>query len=127
MKTLAEIKAISDQPVVTANEEGRITFANPPFLSTFGWDEESLVGQPLTMIIPPEYHDAHNLGFSRFLVSNKSTILNQDLPLQARDRNGNLHNITIHIVAERAGEHWEFAALISLRQEPPERDVGRTI
>jgi len=112
MKTVAEIKAITDIPAVTTNTEGDIDFVNQAFLERFNWDEDKILGQNITVIIPDDYHDAHNMGFSRFLTTNEPKILGQDLPLAAKDSKGDLHDVTVHIVAEKNGDAWAFAATL---------------
>jgi PAS domain S-box-containing protein len=79
-KMLAE-----DAPTITADSEGLITEVNAQFLETYEWKESALIGEPLTIIIPGKFHDAHNLSFSRFLHTGISSIFSQWVPLEIVD------------------------------------------
>lgn len=72
----------SDQPTIIADSEGRIVEVNSRFLEAFAWEENGLLGEPLTVIIPDKFHDAHNLSYSRFLTTGKSSIFEQWIPLE---------------------------------------------
>lgn len=56
-------------PLIFANSDGYITGISDAFREAYGWDAADLVGRPLTTIIPPRFHDAHHLGFARFLTT----------------------------------------------------------
>ena len=72
----------SNQPTVVANSEGFIVEVNSHFLETFAWEEKAIVRKPLTIIIPEKFHDAHNLSYSRFLTTGRSSIFEQWIPLE---------------------------------------------
>ena len=73
MSQIAELKKIKDVPVIIADRSGLVMYANSCFLDTYKWTEE-LIGSSLNRIIPPAFHDSHNMGFSRFLVTEDSRI-----------------------------------------------------
>lgn len=112
MKSIAGLKKETFLPVVIANEQGCITYVNEPFLALFQWKREEITGKPLTTIIPPNLHDAHNLGFSRFLMTEKPTLLNQPLQLMAVTKEGVQFNAEHTITAEKENGHWIFGAVI---------------
>ncbi|NOR26854.1 MAG: SpoIIE family protein phosphatase [Desulforhopalus sp.] len=73
MNKIDELKKIQDAPVVISDRSGLVVYANPCFFKTYQWTEE-LIGSSLNRIIPTAFHDSHNMGFSRFLVTGKSRI-----------------------------------------------------
>ena len=73
MNKIDELKKIEDAPVVISDRSGLVVYANACFLETYQWSEE-LIGSSLNRIIPTAFHDSHNMGFSRFLVTGKSRI-----------------------------------------------------
>ncbi|MCP4341265.1 MAG: SpoIIE family protein phosphatase [Desulfobulbaceae bacterium] len=73
MSKIDELKKILDVPVVISDRSGLVIYANQCFLETYRWSEK-LIGSSLNQIIPTAYHDSHNMGFSRFLVTGKSRI-----------------------------------------------------
>ena len=112
MKTIEELKGEKDLPMVLADEQGLITYVNVMFQKVFGWQSNEVVGRPLTTIIPPNLRDAHHMGFSRFLVTGKPTLLNQPLKLKAIKKDGTIFDAEHFIVAERIKNNWVFGATI---------------
>lgn len=112
-KTLADIMAETEKPVVAIDEQGFITFLNPAFERSYGWSSNDLVGQLVTRIMPPHMRDAHNFGFSRFLVTEAPRILNQPLQLPVSCKDGTVMDAEHFIVGENVEGKWRFAATIS--------------
>lgn len=73
MNKIDELKKVKDAPVVISDRSGLVVYANSCFLEIYKWTEE-LIGSSLNRIIPTAFHDSHNMGFSRFLVTGKSRI-----------------------------------------------------
>jgi PAS domain S-box-containing protein len=69
-------------PIIFANSEGFVTDINRSFEETFRWPARLLVDQPLSHIIPEDLRDAHNMGFSRYIITENSTILDTPLNLK---------------------------------------------
>ncbi len=112
MNRIARLMTISEEPVVIADHRGIITYANPEFESVFGWGAGEILGKHLSVIIPKDSHDAHNVGFSRFLTTSKSVILGEPLRLRAVRKDGREFEAEHLIIAERTGGDWLFGAVI---------------
>lgn len=110
--TIEELEKRTDVPVVVVDDQGLITFVNAPFESVFGWPPKEIIGRPLTVIIPTNLHDAHQLGFSRFLTTGTPTLLNQPLRLKAITKDGRVFEAEHTIMAEQRNGAWNFAATI---------------
>lgn len=102
-------------PVIVADENGVITHINQIFSETFLWLYDDVVGMPLMNVIPPNLQDAHNMGFSRYKISNKATILDISLDLEILKADGT-STLAQHFISaiEKEGKQY-FAAKISLR------------
>jgi PAS domain S-box-containing protein len=112
MLTIDALKAETAAPVIVVDHEGTIMHINQMFEKTWGWQKEKLVGQTLTAIIPDNLKDAHNLGFSRFLLTGKPTILNQGIELAIVQADGQEVVAEHFIVAEKINDNWVFGATI---------------
>src|SRR5437762_13596062 len=112
MNTIEELKQTTDVPVVIADHQGFITYINESFRTVFGWSAEEIMGKALTIIIPANLHDAHHLGFSRFLASGKATLLAQPLKLKAVTKDGKEFDAEHLILAEQHQGQWMFGATI---------------
>ncbi len=111
-KTIAEMRDEAGTPVVFINHHGIVTFVNPPFEAAFGWNREELIGRPVTTIIPKEFRDAHNMGFSRFLSTGQPTLLGQPLELKISTRDGTDVVAEHFMIAERSHDEWIIGAII---------------
>jgi PAS domain S-box-containing protein len=52
-------------PIICADERGVITMWNAAAERVLGHTEADIVGQPLTVLVPERFHDAHNAGILR--------------------------------------------------------------
>lgn len=102
-----------DMPVIVANHEGVVVDVNTHFENIFGWSSQEIIGQPLTVILPPFFYDSHNLGFARFSATGNSTILNHPLQLKALKKDGGEIEAEHFIIAEKQEGKWFFAATLS--------------
>lgn len=113
MPSIAEMKAREHVPVVVANKEGLIVDINSVFTEVLGWNEEDVIGEPLTMILPDSFRDGHNLAFSRFRSPEKISVLNHPLQLKTLTKSGE-DMMTEHlIIAEKIDDQWFFAASLT--------------
>jgi PAS domain S-box-containing protein len=112
MKTLADLRQCSDVPVVIADHQGFITYINARFTEVLGWQEADMIGQLLTVILPSNFRDSHNLAFSRFQATENATVLNHPLKLKTVTKSQE-EILTEHfIVAEKQSDVWYFGAML---------------
>lgn len=101
-----------DLPFVVANQSGIIVDVNFHFEAVFGWTATEIIGQPLAVLLPAFFRDAHNLGFARFSATGTSTVLNHPLNLKAVTKDDREIESEHFIIAERKGDEWLFAATL---------------
>ncbi len=109
---IKDVQARTDVPVISVDHRGYVTAINDKLREAYGWEAADLVGRPLSTIIPKVFHDTHHLGFSRFLTTGQSTILEQPLQLKIVARDGREQEAEHYIVAEEVDGAWAFAAMI---------------
>ena len=112
MLTIDTLRAETATPVIIVDHEGTIVHINQMFEKIWGWQKDRLVGESLTAIIPENLRDAHNLGFSRFAVTGKPTILGQPLELLILTADGKESPAEHYIIAEEINGNWVFGATI---------------
>lgn len=119
-------------PKITTDQQGFVLRINAAFTAVFGWDQAELLGQPITVIIPSTFHDAHHLGFSRFVTTGQSHILNHPLQLKAITKQGQ-EILSEHLIrAERVEDRWQFTAILRPLESvddrsPPSSDPDRQL
>ncbi|UKO97804.1 PAS domain S-box protein [Nostoc sp. UHCC 0870] len=112
MKTLQEMKAEADLPVLMTDQQGLIIYVNDAFQFVFGWKEAEIIGQTLEAVIPSSFHDSHHLGFSRFAMTEQPTVLNHPLQLKAVRSDGSEIDAEHFITAEKQEGEWIFGAIL---------------
>lgn len=110
--TVQKILDQEEAPAISVDPQGDVTSVNERFTSDYGWTAAELVGKPLTTIIPPALRESHLVGFSRFLVTEKPTLLGRPLRLPILCRDGSERSAEHTILAEKRGKTWRLAALI---------------
>jgi len=117
MLTIDNLKAETHIPVIIVDHHGIVVHINQIFEKKLGWQKEVLIGQTLTTIIPDHLKDAHHMGFSRFLLTGKPTILNQPLKLKILTGDGKEADAEHFIIAENINGNWVFGAKITLLED----------
>ena len=112
MEKLEDIKNLSEPSVVVANQEGIIIYTNEYFSKVFLWSKQEILGLPLTVIIPDKLHTAHNMGFSKYIATEKSNILTKPLDLPAVTKDGKEFSAKHQIFAFKENDEFIFAATI---------------
>jgi len=120
MESIERLKGRSDIPVIVANHHGFIVYINPTFTKVLGWYEDDILGEPLTRVLPDSFRDAHNLAFSRFQSTERSSVLNHPLQLKTLTKEHGEIMTEHFIVAEKIDDQWFFAAALTpLTQDLP--------
>lgn len=103
--------------VVLADDQNRITYLNAAGEALLGWAADELVGQRLTAIIPERLHHAHVAGYTRYLLTGRSRLLNTPVRVPARHRDGSEIDVELALSAFRTGTGRQTFAAVLRRQE----------
>lgn len=98
--------------IVTADNLGLIIGWNAGAQRIFGFEAHEIIGQPLTAIMPPRYHDAHLAGLKRYLDTGQATILGRTLQLEGQAKDGREIPIELTIGVWYSGTQPFFSAII---------------
>ena len=93
--------------VITADGDGVIVFWNASAQDLFGYAEEEAVGQPLTIIIPEGYRDAHRAGLDRYKTTGEANVIGNTVELTGLRRDGTEFPVELSLGS------WETAAGVS--------------
>ncbi len=103
----------SDRPFVLADSLGQVVAINAAFERVYGWTEDRLRGQSLSLILPGAFQMSHQLGFSRFQATEQSTILAHPLRLKTVCADGSEVVSEHFIVGEKRESGWVFGATLT--------------
>jgi PAS domain S-box-containing protein len=111
---------------LVADDANRIIFVNQAAGELLGWEAAALMGQRLTVLIPPEQREAHLAGFSRLQVTGKPQILGSVLRVPALRRDGSTVQIALFIeqLAGPDGRSAFRAALTPAADDSRDRPVA---
>lgn len=83
--------------MVTIDEEGKIAIVNGQAVEMFGYDRESMLGQPIELLLPDSLHTAHRAHRKRFLAAPRLRPMGAGLPLRAKRRDGSEFPVEISL------------------------------
>ena len=91
--------------IILANRDGRIIGWNPAAQRQFGYSEHEMIGKPLTMLMPPQYRDAHQRGLERVRSTGQHRVIGKTLELHGLRKGG--EEFPIELSLSRSDEHDE--------------------
>ena len=115
--TLDDLLKVTDLPVVAIDQSSIFTFVNETFTKEYGWTSDDLLGKSVVEIMPSHMRSAHNVGFARFLTTEQSELLNKNLPLKVKYKDGREKLSNHFIVGSKKDGKWQFAAIIDYPME----------
>lgn len=116
-----EMLRLTNVPVVAIDQESIFTFINKSFEDEYGWKSDELIGKSVTMIMPEYMRSAHIVGFSRFLATETSELLNKPLALKIKYKNGAEKVSDHYIMGEKRDNRWRFSAIIDYPKADEQR------
>lgn len=85
--------------IVVADQEGTIRLFNPAAQSTFGYGEDEVIGQPLTILMPEEYRSTHQAAVARYIRTRESHLVGHTVELHGRRKDGDVFPLEISLSA----------------------------
>ncbi len=98
--------------VVVADQQGKITLFNRAAQVIFGYSEAEVRGQPLTILIPAEFHEAHRIGFQRYLDTREARVIGRIVELRGRRKSGDCFPLEMSLSAIDLPEGVSFLGAI---------------
>ncbi len=103
--------------VVASDGSDRISYVNAAAERLLGWKREELLGKPLTTLMPPRMHVAHEAGFHRFIETHRARIIGKPVRVPALHRDGTELDIELTLTAFQTGtEDLIVASMRDLRE-----------
>lgn len=108
--------------LIATNSAGTIEFVNPAALCLFGYSEEEMIGEPITIIIPERMRGAHTGGLARVAAGEKPNLAGKTVEVSALRKDGTEFPIEITLAIWRDDETMFACAVIKDISERRERD-----
>ncbi len=98
--------------IILADGSGNIIAWNKAAQVIFGYSEEEVLGQPLTMIMPERYHEAHCKGIARLQSGGEAHVLGTTVELHGLRKDGSEFPLELSIGTWQAAEGAYYSGII---------------
>lgn len=98
--------------IVTADQEGYIVSWNPAAEGLFGLSAVEAVGQPLWLIVPERFREAHKTGLARVVETGQTNIIGQTVDVYGLHKDGSEFPIELSLATWMEGEQRLFGGII---------------
>ena len=98
--------------IITANDRGEITYANDAVKGVFGYHPDDLIGKPLTILMPEQFHDLHNAGLARFVATHEPKVIGKIVQLAGRHADGTEFPIELSLATFFMDGHDHFTGIL---------------
>lgn len=100
------------ESVITIDENGIIQNFNAAAVQLFGYQADEIIGQNVTRLIPPHYHQRHQQGMSRFITTEQPRIIGQAVELEGLHKDGQIIPIELTLSASKWESGYLFTGII---------------
>jgi PAS domain S-box-containing protein len=83
--------------IITIDMEGMITAVNPSAERIFGYTQEELIGNNITMLMPEQYRARHEAGLAAKVSGGKSNIIGQSVEIEGLHKDGSIFPIDLSV------------------------------
>ncbi len=94
---IAGLLDILPDAVVMVDRRGRVGYANPAVRTLLGYAREELIGQPLSVLVPPAARERHENLVIDYLAAGEPTMMGTRPVLRAVHRSGRLVPVSISL------------------------------
>ncbi|MEO6808438.1 MAG: ATP-binding protein [Isosphaeraceae bacterium] len=84
-------------PIIVADQQGNISLFNPAAQKTFGYTAQEVLGHSLTMLMPPEFHNAHERGLQRYVETRESRLVGHTVAVNGLRKNGEIFPLELSL------------------------------
>lgn len=109
---LTSVVQLTPDALVLGNANGHIVFWNAGAQRMFGYKEEEALGQPLTLLVPARYREAHAEGFQRVCETGESRLIGNTIELNGLRKNGNEFPLELSLATWHAKGARFFSAFV---------------
>ncbi len=102
----------ANDAILSADNRGTITYFNPGAERIFGFTAGEVNGRPLTILMPPRFHDAHRAGLARYVATGEARVIGKTVELAGRRKDGTEFPLELSLASRHEGTETAFTAII---------------
>lgn len=101
---LRTVTETAHDAIIAADAEGVIRYWNPGATRIFGYETAEILGKPLTVLMPEQYHDQHRKGLQRYVATRDAHVVGKTVELEGRRKDGSEFPLELSLAASSADE-----------------------
>jgi PAS domain S-box-containing protein len=98
--------------VVIADSDGRIVLVNAQTERLFGYERDSLIGRPLTLLMPERFHEAHEDGLRRVAAGGEQRVIGKAVELVGRRKDGAEFPLELSLASVTVDRQRQFTGIL---------------
>ena len=102
----------ANDAIVSGDARGRITFINSAAERLFGYESAEAIGQPLTILMPESFRDAHSRGVERYNRTGEPRIVGKTVEFVGRRRDGSQFPMELSLASWSRGGENAFTGIV---------------
>jgi PAS domain S-box-containing protein len=97
--------------IVVGNQDGRIELFNPAAEHLFGYTAAEVVGQPISVLMPPQYRARHEAGLRHYVATRLARLVGRTVEMTGCRKDGTEFPVELALSAIDLGEEGGFSRL----------------
>jgi PAS domain S-box-containing protein len=98
--------------IVLADHRGRIVSWNRSASTLFGYADEEAIGEPLTLLMPARYRQAHEQGLARIEATGNSRAMGSVIEVHGLKKDGTEFPIELSLATWKSMDHAYYSGII---------------
>lgn len=98
--------------IISANSRGEILYLNKAAERMFGYSASEVLGQPLQILMPDRFREAHRKGLARFASTGEVRVMGKTVELVGRRKDGSEFPIELSLANWRVAEDLFFTGIV---------------
>jgi PAS domain S-box-containing protein len=100
------------EAIISADHQGTMLFWNKGAEAMFGYQEDEVLGRPLTMLMPERYREAHQAALSQSTDGKNSRVIGRTREFHGLRKNGTEFPLELSLARWRTGKGTFFSGII---------------
>ncbi len=102
----------ANDAIISSNSTGNIVFWNIAAQKMFGYVEEEIIGQPLTILMPERYREVHKRSMERHSSSGESKVIGKTLELSGLRKDLSEFQMELSLATWNVGQDVFYTGII---------------
>jgi PAS domain S-box-containing protein len=102
----------ANDAIFSADHRGVVVYANQAAERIFGYPASLIVGQPITLLMPARFRDAHRAGLARYLATGEARVVGRTVELVGQRQDGSEFPVELSLASRSTPAGPSFTGII---------------